>query len=123
VSGEVRNIGRDAKQVPPVRISLRDTRSHEIFELVNVVTNQPVESGASVPFQIRVENPPDDAVDLEATFASFSEATFAGGPAHVSPSSTQDELLLNQPLEDGQAAAPTTTSELGPIEGLRFSNS
>ena len=85
VSGEVRNIGRDDKLVPPVRISLRDTRSHEIFELVNVVTDQPIAAGAAVPFQIRVENPPEDAVDLEATFASFSEMAFAGGPAHVSP--------------------------------------
>jgi len=31
------------------------------------------------------------------------------------------ELLLDQPLEE--AAPATTTSELGPIEGLRFSNS
>jgi predicted Zn finger-like uncharacterized protein len=122
VSGEVRNIGRDDKLVPPVRISLRDTRSHEIFELVNLVTEQPIEAGASVPFQIRVENPPEDAVDLEATFASFSEMSFAGGPAHVSPATPQEELLLDQPLEPGAEPAPTT-SELGPIEGLRFSNS
>lgn len=124
VSGEVRNIGRDEKVVPPVRISLRDTRSHEIFELVNVVTDQPIASGAAVPFQIRVENPPEDAVDLEATFASFSEATLAGGPAHVSPAVQPGELLLDQPLEQGQTDVPaTTTSELGPIEGLRVSNS
>ncbi len=117
VSGEVRNIGRDDKQVPPVRISLRDTRSHEIFELVNVVSEEPIAAGAAVPFQIRVENPPDDAVDLEATFASFSEVTFAGGPARVSPSAPPEELLLDQPLEEG------ASSDLGPIEGLRFSNS
>jgi predicted Zn finger-like uncharacterized protein len=122
VSGEVRNIGRDDKLVPPVRISLRDTRSHEIFELVNQITDQPIEAGAAVPFQIRVENPPEDAVDLEATFASFSEMSFAGGPAHVSPAVPPEELLLDQPLEEGAEPA-TTTSELGPIEGLRFSNS
>jgi predicted Zn finger-like uncharacterized protein len=126
VSGEVRNIGRDDKLVPPVRISLRDTRSHEIFRLVNAVTDQPIEAGASVPFQIRVENPPADAVDLEATFASFSEITFAGGPPHVSPAAPPDEpLLLDQPLTDGDAGdAPATTSELGPIDGLalRFTN-
>jgi hypothetical protein len=123
VSGEVRNIGRDSKLAPPVRISLRDTRSHEIFELVNVVTDQPIEAGASVPFQIRVENPPEDAVDLEATFASFSEMSLAGGPAHVSPAAPPDELLLDQPLEQGHDLPAATTSELGPIEGLRFSNS
>ncbi len=123
VSGEVRNIGRDDKVVPPVRISLRDTRSHEIFELVNIVTDQPIAAGAAVPFQIRVENPPEDAVDLEATFANFSEVTFAGGPAHVSPAAPPEELLLDQPLDEGVEPPPGTTSELGPIPGLRFSNS
>lgn len=126
VSGEVRNIGRDEKLVPPVRISLRDTRSHEIFELVNAITDQPVAAGAAVPFQIRVENPPGDAVDLEATFANFSDSTFAGGPAHVSPAvPTQEPLVLDQPVEEGHLGEPgtTTTSEMGPIEGLRFSNS
>jgi predicted Zn finger-like uncharacterized protein len=123
VSGEVRNIGRDDKMVPPVRISLRDTRSHEIFELVNAITDQPVAAGAAVPFQIRVENPPSDAVDLEATFASFSEMAFAGGPAHVSPAAPVEEpLLLDQPIE-GEHLDETTTSDMGPIEGLRFSNS
>jgi predicted Zn finger-like uncharacterized protein len=118
VSGEVRNIGRDDKLAPPVRISLRDTRSHEIFELVNAITDQPIAAGASVPFQIRVENPPSDAVDLEATFASFGEASFAGGPAVVSPADApEDPLVLDTPLEE--SPPPSTVSELGPIEGLR----
>ena len=128
VSGEVRNIGRDDKLVPPVRISLRDTRSHEIFELVNAITDQPIAAGAAVPFQIRVENPPDDAVDLEATFASFSDMTLAGGPAHVSPSrrTREEPLVLDQPVEEGSTrrrASRRRTSDIGPIEGLRFSNS
>jgi hypothetical protein len=125
VSGEVRNIGRDDKLVPPVRISLRDTRSNEIFEIVDAITDQPIGAGAAVPFQIRVENPPDEAVDLEATFASFGEMSLAGGPAHVSPSTPEEELLLDQPLEEGahEDVPAATTSELGPIEGLRFSNS
>ena len=126
VSGEVRNIGRDDKLVPPVRISLRDDRSHEIFQLVNVVTDQPIVAGASTPFQIRVENPPVDAVDLEATFASFAETAVAGGAAHVSPTA-DDELLLTNPVEEvGQVVgeAPAVSSDMGPIEGLalRFTN-
>jgi len=124
VSGEVRNIGRDDKLVPPVRVSLRDSNSHEIFELVNAITDQPVAAGGAIPFQIRVENPPADAVDLEATFANFNEASFAGGPAMVSPSQppaaastghVEEPLLLNTPLEG-------TVSEIGPIEGLRHGN-
>jgi predicted Zn finger-like uncharacterized protein len=122
VSGEVRNIGRDEKLVPPVRVSLRDDQSNEIFELVNAVTDTPIAAGASVPFQIRVENPPADAVDLETTFASFQDMSFAGGPARVSPSApvaaVDEPLLLDTPL-DAEA-----TSEATPIDGLalRFTN-
>ena len=119
VSGEVRNIGRDDKLVPPVRLSLRDGRSQEIFELVNAITDQPVAAGAAIPFQIRVENPPAEAVDLEATFASFAELAMAGGSAHVSPAAPQDELLLTEPAPDG-AMEPTAMLDdrMGPVEGL-----
>lgn len=129
VSGEVRNIGRDEKLVPPVRISLRDTNSHEVFQLVNAVTEQPVAAGAAVPFQIRVENPPADAVDLEATFASFSELSVAGGAEHTSPSApaaSDEPLLLTDPAEDESEhpGSPTALIGPGPIEGLapRFTN-
>jgi len=124
VSGEVRNIGRDDKLVPPVRISLRDTASAEIFELVNVITDQPVAAGASIPFQIRVENPPADAIDLEATFASFSEAQFAGGPARVSPATPapaahEEPLTLETPVGDELILdEPITSSDAGPVDGL-----
>ena len=120
VSGEVRNIGRDDKLVPPVRISLRDTASAEIFEIVNVITEQPVAAGASIPFQIRVENPPADAVDLEATFAAFSEAQFADTAPRVSPASPAEEpLTLDAPVGDELILdEPITSSDAGPVDGL-----
>lgn len=131
VSGEVRNIGRDEKSVPPVRISLRDSNSREVFQLVNAVTEQPVAAGAAVPFQIRVENPPAEAVDLEATFASFSELSVAGGVEHASPTAApaigDEPLLLTDPADDGAAeppGSPTASVGPGPIDGLapRFTN-
>ncbi|MBY0565548.1 MAG: zinc-ribbon domain-containing protein [Hyphomonadaceae bacterium] len=128
VSGEVRNIGREEKAPPPVRVSLRDTRSNEIFELVNVISEQPISPGEAAPFQIRVENPPADAVDLEATFASFAEATFASEAPRVSPPAAplaEEPFLLDQPIEQhiiGDAAP--VAGETGPIDGLalRFTN-
>jgi len=92
---------------------------------VNAITDQPVAAGAAVPFQIRVENPPAEAVDLEATFASFGETSMAGGPAHVSPpSSTHDELLLDEPLDPAHElidpSHSTTTSSIGGADGLRL---
>lgn len=126
VSGEVRNIGRDAKMAPPVRLSLRDTRSNEIFELVNVVSETPIPAGEAVPFQIRVENPPSEAVDLEATFADFSEATFASSTPRVSPVAPEAEeapLVLDQPVVEEHVIGEAS-SELGPVDGLalRFTN-
>ena len=127
VSGEVRNIGRDSKAIPPVRLSLRDAQSHEIFQLVNTIADHPVAAGAAVPFQLRVDNPPADAVDLEATFASPGEATVAGGPAHVTPGTrdNREPLVLTTPAaEHVDPATAVPSAEAQPIEGLqpRFTN-
>jgi hypothetical protein len=107
VSGEVRNIGRDDKAVPPVRISLRDAQSREIYEVVTSVGEAPLGAGGAAPFQIRVENPPADAVDLEATFASLAEAASADAP-HVAPvisapEAHEEPLELTHPVADEHA--------------------
>lgn len=104
VSGEVRNIGRDAKAVPPVRISLRDDRSTEIYHTVNVIPEGHVAPGAAAPFQIRIDNPPTDAVDLEATFASFAEAHGANAHAAATPAAHQAPLDLHDVVPDHPAA-------------------
>jgi predicted Zn finger-like uncharacterized protein len=126
VSGEVRNIGRDDKMIPPVRLSLRDSNSREIFELVHAVGDAPLTAGGATPFQIRVENPPADAVDLEATFASFAELNTAGGAAHVSPTPHAEEPLElhNAVDEHGNLLEPSAQNGMGPVDGLapRFSN-
>jgi len=77
VSGEVRNIGRDDKALPPVRISLRDAQSQEVFEAVRTISQTHLPAGQATPFQIRLDNPPANAIDLEATFASSAEARMA----------------------------------------------
>src|SRR5262249_15777861 len=73
VSGEVRNIGREEKLAPPLRISLRDGNSHELYHVVHVLSQTPLAAGASAPFQIRVENPPAGPIDLEAALGSMTE--------------------------------------------------
>jgi predicted Zn finger-like uncharacterized protein len=120
VSGEVRNIGRDDKMIPPVRISLRDEHSNEIFEIVHAMDGEPVVAGAAAPFQIRLENPPADAVDLEATFASFAEAN-AATATPAAPTSHDTPLELTHPLdEEGHEAVgePAAFNDVGPIDGL-----
>lgn len=88
VSGEIRNIGRDEKRVPPVRVSLRDADQYEVAEVVQVVADGSIDAGASLPFQIRIENPPADATELEATFAK----------ALAPPLTAQPTLELTTPL-------------------------
>ncbi|MGE0595046.1 MAG: MJ0042-type zinc finger domain-containing protein [Hyphomonadaceae bacterium] len=130
VSGEVRNIGRDDKVLPPVRVSLRDSHSREVFEVIAPVSELPLSAGGATPFQIRVENPPADAVDLEATFASFAELNSAGSAVRVSapaPAAAEEPLVLDQPVDEHATPADDTAlmlqQEIGPVDGLapRFS--
>jgi predicted Zn finger-like uncharacterized protein len=120
VSGEIRNLGRDDKNLPPVRLSLRDAQSQEVFASVHVVDAHKLHGGQSTPFQIRVENPPADAVDLEATFASPAEGHMAQTASNdPSPAQQQEPLVLNTPVDqNGQPVQPATAATSGPIDGL-----
>jgi len=73
ISGEVRNIGSDDKIVPPVRIALRDEHARELGDVIHTITDDPLPAGAAAAFDLRIANPPADATDIEATFASFVE--------------------------------------------------
>ncbi|MES1199470.1 MAG: MJ0042-type zinc finger domain-containing protein [Pseudomonadota bacterium] len=131
VTGEVRNIGRDGKIPPPIRISLRDEQSNEIYHVVATIQPNAIAPGAAAPFHIRVENPPGDAVDLEATFASFAEASAANvHPAAAPPLEAHDAaapLELNQPVASepamGEPAAYNAVQPANADDGLvsRFS--
>ncbi|MGE3249854.1 MAG: zinc-ribbon domain-containing protein [Hyphomonadaceae bacterium] len=89
VSGEIHNIGRDEKNAPPIRITLRDSHSNALFEVVHSVGADQIAAGAATPFQIRLENPPADAVDLEAAFAAYGEA-----PTQTADAPAADETVL-----------------------------
>jgi predicted Zn finger-like uncharacterized protein len=83
VSGEVRNIGADHKGSPPLRLTLRDEYANPVFEIVQALPTGDIAPGAAMPFSIRIENPPLNAVDLEASFAAPGEALTP--PAPVAP--------------------------------------
>jgi len=103
ISGEVRNIGRDNKPAPPLRITLRDGEENELYEVVHALDARVIEPGMTLPFIVRLDNPPADAVDLEATFASYREA----GDAPMTASSQRPAPLvdpLGEPLELGPDA-------------------
>lgn len=100
VSGEVRNIGGEDKETPPLRLTLRDEHANPVFEIVQAMSVTSIPAGGAVPFSIRLENPPLNAVDLEASFAAPGEA--------VLPASALPEAAPAHPAGD---EAPM---ELGP---------
>lgn len=110
VSGEVRNIGRDDKPAPPLRITLRDAEENELYEVVHALDARMIEAGGALPFLVRLDNPPADAVDLEAAFASYREAgdaPMSAGPGAapvVDPFGEPLELSADAVVSDGEAA-------------------
>lgn len=139
VSGEVRNIGHGDKEAPPIRITLRDGHSSELFEVIQTIGAGPIRAGAATPFQIRVENPPAEAVDLETSFATHAEAAAyaAHAPAHPAaptsmdaPTDSLSEPLVLGPEHEDAAMEPEnmtandTLGLRGPVDGLapRFSS-
>lgn len=120
VSGEVRNIGRDDKAAPPIRITLRDGHSNELFEVIHSMNGVAVPAGAGAPFQVRLENPPAEAVDLEASFASYGEAPAAPAPAPAEAPAGADAPLELGPEHEAVDEEGHTLSQSvgGPIDGL-----
>lgn len=96
VSGEVRNIGGDDKETPPLRLTLRDDHGNPVFEIVQALPAGAIAPGAAIPFSVRLENPPLNAVDLEASFAAPGEAVT---PAPMAPP-VADEPTLELSPED-----------------------
>lgn len=103
VSGEVRNIGREEKAAPPLRVTLRDPHANPLYEVVYSIHDGAIAPGQSAPFQVRLENPPLEAVDLEATFAPDAHATA------INASQPALELRNEDALHDG----PTISEDPG----------
>jgi len=92
VSGEVRNIGGDDKEAPPLRLTLRDEHGQPIFEIVQALPAGVIAPGGATPFSVRLENPPLNAVDLEASFAAPGEAV---APAPLAPPADESPMDLS----------------------------
>lgn len=124
VTGQIHNIGRDDNAAPPVRITLRDSHARSLFELVSVVGNAPIRAGTTTPFQIRVQNPPNDAVDLEASFASMAEAPTTQlttrSPAPLAPLVLDAEHEVSEDMVEPAAIPPAArpTASNAPADGL-----
>jgi hypothetical protein len=114
VSGEVRNIGHDQKEPPPLRFTLRDGASNELYQVVHALDAGAIAPGAATPFEVRLDDPPVDAVDLEAAFASYGET---GDAVLAAEPRSADPLVLGpeQMIETGRPQAA-----LDDLQGLRL---
>jgi hypothetical protein len=129
VRGAVANIGRGDKQAPLVRFSLRDQKGEEIQSVFAQLPDATIAPGGAMPFEVRIENPDLGAADLEATFATSSQAAHARlqtidatAPQVASFDPAADEFGATEVLGPQTSEAPL---ELGPaaplgdvIEGL-----
>jgi predicted Zn finger-like uncharacterized protein len=130
VSGAIRNIGGDEKPAPPLRFALQDVNGAEVYSWVMRIDGRELPPGGSVPFSSTIDNPPLQAANLEATFASAREALNAlqAGQAPkppVQPALTPEPDASNEPLvlgpegesHDGaDAPASAAPAQIGALE-------
>jgi hypothetical protein len=68
VTGEVVNLGKEPLPVPPVRVALLDGAQHELSQEMTAATALELAPGATATFDLRMLNPPAEAVQVAVTF-------------------------------------------------------
>ncbi len=69
IDGEVANVSAVTRDVPKLRVALRDANDHVLQTWTVVVTDQRLLPGASVPFHTDVAQPPEAATGVVVSFA------------------------------------------------------
>jgi predicted Zn finger-like uncharacterized protein len=72
IQGEVVNVSNVARDVPKLRVALRDKDERELQSWTISVTDEPLLPGASAPFRTSVTQPSDAATGIVVTFARAS---------------------------------------------------
>lgn len=109
VSGTIRNLTPEAKGAPALRFALRDGAQAEVYRWLVSMEGEVVPPGGAVAFSTVLDNPPGQAEELEATFASAAELNGGAipmlplGRRGFDPLQTSDEPLV--PLEDAPPEA------------------
>ena len=69
IDGEVANVSAVTRDVPKLRVALRDANNNVLKTWTVVVTDQRLLPGASVPFHTDVAQPPEAATGVVVSFA------------------------------------------------------
>jgi predicted Zn finger-like uncharacterized protein len=72
IDGEVVNVSSVARDVPKLRIALRDNNDHDLQSWTISITNQRLLPGASVPFHTTVKQPSQAATGVIVSFVGSS---------------------------------------------------
>jgi predicted Zn finger-like uncharacterized protein len=68
IDGEVANISSATREVPQLRVALRDANDHELQVWTITVTEQRLLAGATVSFHTSIQQPPDGATGVIVSF-------------------------------------------------------
>lgn len=71
VQGEVANLSKETKDVPPLRGALRDARQHDVQEWTFTVGEAELMAGGVVRFSTTLKNPASEAIEVSITLASL----------------------------------------------------
>jgi predicted Zn finger-like uncharacterized protein len=116
VSGAVRNIGGQAKSPPVLRFGLLDRNADEVRTWMVSLDGPPIPPGGARQFSTVLVDPPVSAVDLEATFATASEARKAPPPLPVSASAHAPAPVKDNKPKTGHAPGGSNPGALTVIE-------
>lgn len=74
VEGEIANLSKETKDVPPLRGALRDARQHDVQAWTFTVSETKLLPGEAVKFSTTLENPASEGTEIMIGLASFPGA-------------------------------------------------
>ncbi len=70
ITGEIRNIGDTAQDVPLIEVVLLDGKKLDLKTWVFATEQKVIDPGKAIPFETKLENPPAEAQDIRVTFVA-----------------------------------------------------
>lgn len=123
VSGTLRNLTAEPKGAPVLLFSLRDEGKAEVYRWMVSMEGEVLSPGGAAAFSTIIENPPIQAEELEATFATAKEIRAGGTPVMpigrrgASPFMTPPDgpaVPLEEPVVGDEDGPPVASGDAGP---------
>ena len=79
VEGEIANMRRESRSVPPVALTVRGEDGQAKYAWTTRAAKSRLEPGETIAFRARLASPPESGADVLVRFSSLEEAAAAGG--------------------------------------------